>query len=399
MEQENGIADLNKLYDAFRASMKGSSWKPKSQQFESNWLCNLVGTSNNLEKRSYTAGEDESEFTINERGKTRHIHGSAIEDRVVRHVLCDNELQPKLAPYLIYNNGASRKGKGLAFSREMFERDMHNFYLKYRTNEGYVGFVDFSKFYDNIRHDKIREIIYPKIPEETHWLMDTILKHFEIDVSYMTDEEYENCIEQKFDSVAYYDNVPEELRKAGRQYMPKSVDIGDQVSQDVGVFFPTRIDNYVKIVRGFKWYGRYMDDMYIICKDREELKSIIAGIAVEAKELGLFINEKKTRICKLSDTFKYLQIKYTLTDAGKLIKRINPKNVTRERRRLKAYKHLIDEGKMTYADVEQAARSWMGEYSKLMSKLQIKHMKSLYQELFGKELTWKQQSPSKTERH
>ena len=72
------------------------------------------------------------------------------------------------------------------------------------------------------------------------------------------------------------------------------------------------------------------------------------------------------------------------------MKRINPKAVTRERKRLKAYRHLMNDGRMEYPDIEQAARSWMGDYSKLMSKKQIKHMKTLYVGLFGKELVWKQ---------
>ncbi len=45
---------------------------------------------------------------------------------------------------------------------------------------------------------------------------------------------------------------------------------------------------------------------------------------------------------------------------------------------------------MPYEDVEQAVKSWMGEYSKVMSKRQIKNIKKLYMELFGKELVWKQ---------
>lgn len=383
-----GLADMNRLYDAFLASMKGSSWKEEPQRFEIDFLSEIVKLKRELETRTYKTTPG-TEFELNERGKVRHIHGARMRDRVVRHSLCDGELSDALHPYLIYNNGASQKGKGITFARTMFERDLHNYWLKYRTNEGYVGFVDFSKFYDNIRHDKIRELVYPKLSEEAQWLLDEILSTFMVDVSYMTDEEYARCMDEKFNSVWYFENVPKEAR-TGQKWMPKSVDIGDQVSQDIGIFFPTPIDNYVKIVRGCKWYGRYMDDMYIICHDRKEVQSIIEGITAEAESIGLFINERKTHICKLADTYKYLQIKYTLTETGKVVKRINPKSVTRERTRLKAYRHLMDKGKMQYQDIEQAARSWMGDYAKLMSKKQIKHMKALYLELFGKELAWKQ---------
>lgn len=378
---------MNVLYDAFLASMKGSAWKREPQKFEHDWLAELAALKRELESGNYRTLPG-SEFRLNERGKIRHIHGGRMRDRVVRHALCDNVLGPRPAPYLIHNNGASQKGKGLSFAREMFQRDLHNYYLSHGSNEGYIGFVDFSKFYDNIRHDKLKELVYPRIPEENRWLMDEILRAMEVDVSYMAEAEYRTCMERKFNSVEYYEKVPERLR-TGEKWMAKSVNIGDQVSQDVGVFFPHRIDNYAKIVRGLRFYGRYMDDIYFITETKEEAQSIIDGIKGQAKQLGIFINEKKTRIVKLSSRFKYLQIKYSLSDTGRVIRRINPVSVTRERRKLKAYKRLMDRGVIPYEDIEQAYKSWMGAFAKLMSKKQRKHMKQLFRELFGKEPKWK----------
>lgn len=386
---ENRISDMNALYEAFKASMKGSAWKEEPQRFEIDFLSEITRLHQELESRTYKTSPG-TEFTLNERGKIRYIHGSRIRDRVVRHSLCDEELAEALKPYLIHNNGASQKGKGISFSRNMFERDLHNYWLENRTNEGYVGFIDLSKFYDNIQHEKIKELIDPKISEFSQWLLGEILSTFEIDVSYMDDEEFSHCMERRFNSVEYHEKISDEQR-TGEKFMPKSVDIGDQVSQDIGVFFPTRLDNYAKIVRGCKRYGRYMDDIYIIGESKEYVESVIAGIKVEAEKLGLFINEKKTRVVKLSGTYKYLQVKYSLTETGKVIKRINPKSVTRERRKIKAYKRLLDKGEMLYEDIEQAVKSWMGTFARLMSKKQIKNMKALYKELFGKELTWKKQ--------
>lgn len=384
------ITDLNILYDAYRASMKGSAWKEEPQRFEIDFLSEIIKLSNELENRTYKTSKGTT-FIFRERGKARLIHGGRMRDRVVRHALCDTELTPKLHPYLIYNNGASQKGKGISFARENFERDLHNYWLRHRSNDGYVGFIDLSKFYDNMQHDKILESICPKIPDEAAWLLTEILKTFEVDVSYMSDDEYARCMEAKFNSIEYHATIPDEL-KTGEKKMRKSVDIGDQVSQDIGVFFPTRLDNYAKIVRGCKYYGRYMDDIYLIGETRAEVSSIIEGISEQAKLLGLFINEKKTHIARLSDTYKYLQIRYTLTDTGKVIRRINPKNVTRERRKLKAYKRLLDSSRMPMEDIETAFRSWLCAQYKYMSNKQIINMLTLYQELFRRNLTWKKHS-------
>ena len=381
------IDDTNILYDAMMASMNGSAWKLEPQKFYNNWLTYLYDLKMELRTGTYKTSPC-SEFTLNERGKIRHIHGNRMRDRVVRHALCDEILAPCLDKYLIENNPASRKGKGITYARARFEKDLHNFYLKHRTNQGYVGFVDFSKYYDNIRHDKIKESIYTRIPEEIHWLMDEIIDDFEIDVSYMTDEQYATCLEDKFDSVWYYENVTDD-QKTGEKMMAKSVNIGDQSSQNIGIYFPTPIDNYCKIVRGLKWYGRYMDDVYFIVPTRDEALDIIEGIKEVAADLNIFINDRKTRIVKMDRTFKYLQIKYWITPTGKVVKRINPKAVTRERRKLKAYKRILDQGIIDYETVEQAYKSWMGDYTKLMSKKQIEGMKQLYKDLFGKEPRWK----------
>ena len=381
------IADMNVLYAAYRASMRGSAWKREPQMFEHNWLYELTCLKHELESQTYKTSPG-SEFTLNERGKVRHIHGGRMRDRVVRHALCDEVIGPSIKPYLIHNNGASQKNKGLSFARKQFEKDLHNYYLKHGNNEGFIVFGDFSKFYDNIQHRKIKTLLYPKIPDDTHWLLDEILHNMEVDVSYMTDDEFATCMGRKFNSVEYYETVPKNCR-TGKKMMPKSVDIGDQLSQDIGIFFPHRIDNYVKIVRGVKFYGRYMDDFYFICETKEEALSILNGIRELCKELGLYLNEAKTHIVKLSANYKYLQIKYTLTATGKVIRRINPKSVTRERQKLKSYKRLLDKRGIPYESIKQAYKSWMGDYTKLMSKAQTKRMKQLYKGLFGEDVRWK----------
>lgn len=386
----NEIADMNILYDAFVASMKGSSWKEEPQRFEMDIISELVKLKRELASKEYRTAAG-SEFVLHERGKERFIHGSRVRDRIVRHALCDAVLNDAIQPYLIHNNGASQKGKGISFARSMFEKDLHSYWLEHRSNEGYVGFVDLSKFYDNIQHEKIRDCIYPLLSEDCQWLMDEILRTFEVDVSYMTDDEYERCLDEKFNSIKYYTEIPKSMR-TGEKMMLKSVNIGDQVSQNIGVYFPTPIDNYVKIVRGVKRYGRYMDDMYIIAESREEILDIVEGIKEQAKKLGLFINDRKTHIAKLSDTFRFLQIRYTLTETGKVYRRIGQAAITRERRRLKAYKRLLEQNKMLYDDIENAFRSWFGNYYRYMSLQQIDNMCKLYLELFGRLPTWKKHS-------
>lgn len=381
------LTDMNVLYDSYKLAMKGSAWKAGPQRFERDYLEEIVKLKKELESGNYKPSPA-SEFTLNERGHVRHIHGGAMRDRVVEHALCDRVINPAIEPYLIYNNGASQKGKGVSFTRDQFARDLHNYYLEYGDNKGWVGLVDFSKFYDNIRHDKAREMIRPLIDDFSYQVFSTILDTFMVDVSYMDDDEYASCMDRKFNSIDYYDNITREMR-TGEKFMAKSLNIGNQISQSIGIFYPTAIDNYATVVKGFRRYHRYMDDIAMIHKDRDYIRETIDEMRLEAKKLGLFINDRKTRIVRMSDTFVFLQRKYFVTETGKVVIRITPRAVTRERRKIKAYKRILDRGIIEYSDAEQAVRSWMGANVKHMSKKQIQNMKELYKEQFGKELRWK----------
>lgn len=106
-------------------------------------------------------------------------------------------------------------------------------------------------------------------------------------------------------------------------------------------FYPSRIDNYCKIVKSLKYYGRYMDDIYIIHPDKKYLQQLLLELKEIADELGLVINMKKTRICKIDRTFTYLKIKYTLLEDGTIVKKLHRDSIVRERRRLKNMLNLI----------------------------------------------------------
>lgn len=201
----------------------------------------------------------------------------------------------------------------------------------------------------------------------------------------MTDEEYETCMEDVFNKIEY--RMIPKSKLTGEKFMDKSVNIGDQLSQVIGIYYPYRIDNYVKYVRSQKFYGRYMDDWYIMNPSKEELLDLLENIRAIAKELGIHINEKKTRIVKISSTYKFLQIKYTLTDSGKIIKRINPKRVTTMRRKLKKLAVKVENGEIPYENVEGMFRGWMGDFYKLLSKQQRKNLIKLYEDLFNKVIT------------
>lgn len=368
------IFDGNALYAAFKRAKQGSDWKPQVQRFEMTYLLELSKMQTELQEKTYRFLPATS-FIINERGKTRCISGEQIADRIVKHSLCDEILTPSIRDYLIYDNGASLTGRGIDFTRRRLLTHLRKYYAKHQSNEGYILLIDFSKYYDNIRHDILMEQ-FKTITDNEHalWLLEKILDRSKVDVSYMSDEEYAVCMTTVFNSLVH-DKVDRKLL-TGEKFMAKHLNIGDQVAQVAGIGYPMEIDNYIKIVRGIKYYGRYMDDSYVISDSKEHLQELMGEIVAIAARNGITVNTHKTRICKLSDYWRFLQVQYALTDTGRVIQKINPKRLTCMRRKMKKLAPILPS-----KDFEGWYNSWFRNHYKIMSKRQRENMNTLFQQL------------------
>ena len=391
----NPYYDANVLYDAGNRAMKGSRFKYGSKLYEMEQLLITARLQDALQNGTYQP-KGSTKFPLSERGKKRLISSIATSDKAVNHVICDEVLTPYLQKFLQYDNSASQKGKGVAFHRRRFENDLRNYYREEGTNEGWALFIDLSGYYANIQHVPCKAVFHElllksdlddDLREITEELIARIFKTFEMDVSRFSDEDIKAMMQGKADPFLNVD-VPKTLL-TGEKMLEKGTDIGNQLAQNIGIVFPYRIDNYCKICCGMKHYGRYTDDMHILHRSKEVLLKVLDGIRAIAAEYGLILNEKKTRLCKLSGEYRYLQVKYTLLQNGVVVRRIHPKAITRERRKLKAYKRLRDKGIVTQQEIDGYFRSWISGNYKYMSRDQIESMSSLYVELFGRSVTWK----------
>lgn len=158
------LCDLDNLYDSFQKCKKGTDWKASVQYYEADIIRNITKARNELLNGTYRQ-KPFSEFELSERGKRRHIKALHISDRVIQRNLCDNILNPHLFRYLIYDNGASQKGKGIEFTRKRLQAHLEKYYRKH-GNKGYVLLIDFSKYFDNICHDELCRKIAEKIDDE-----------------------------------------------------------------------------------------------------------------------------------------------------------------------------------------------------------------------------------------
>ena len=346
-----------KYTEAAKKLSKSSGWKYQTQRFLLNRLTEISRLKKEVESGNYEPGQG-SVFEINENGHHRLVKSMVPRDAVFQHALCDGVIIPTVKRRIIHDNGAGLKGRGLSYTRRRFEEHLRWHYRRYGT-EGYVLIIDFSKYFDNIKHETVlAQIATVFKDEELTETIRRILKTYEVDISY-TDKDLENGL---FNSLEH-ESVPKELL-TGERMMRKSLGIGAPVSQTIGILYPTPIDNYIKTVKAVHCYDVYMDDRIIIHLDKQFLKDILQEITAIAKSLGIHINPKKTQIVKLSHGFTWLKTRYILTATGKIIKKIPKDVVKRERRKLRKMGEMVRAGEMSEADYINQYQSWRGDKRK-----------------------------------
>lgn len=90
------VFSFERLYESYRASVRGVGWKASTQRYKAASLANVTKTHEELIAGRYCS-KGFYEFDIVERGKPRHIRSVHISERVVQRCLCDYCLVPMLS--------------------------------------------------------------------------------------------------------------------------------------------------------------------------------------------------------------------------------------------------------------------------------------------------------------
>lgn len=335
------VASLKSLYYAAKKAATGVSWKASVQRYLLSILFKIQRTRENL-----LAGKDIRkgfiEFDISERGKLRHIKSVHFDERVVQKTLCKNSLYPTMTNSIIHHNYASQKGKGTHYAENKFTNYLRDFIRKNGTL-GYILSIDFKGYFESIMHEPLK---------------DTFRKFF-------TDEKIIKLADDFVDA-----------------FGSRGLGLGSETSQINAIVHINSIDHYIKEVEHIKYYGRYMDDSFIIHTDKEFLKQLLKRLEIKYKEYGITINKKKTKITKIKNCFTFLKTRFFITDTGKIIRKPCRESITRERRKLKKQAKLFKKGVLKLSEIEQSYQSWRGSIQHRNSRKTIQTMDKLYKQLF-----------------
>ena len=364
----DNIITYQNYYKSLTNCNRGVGFKVSVQEFNQNAITEVDEIVTTIKDGEIPKLSNVKKVSIRERGKERIITPIRINDRITQKVICDNCLVDSVQRHLIYDNGESTKGKGTDFARNRVYIMLQRAVDQYGSNF-YVLKFDFKSFFDSIPHSTCIKVL-------NEIFSDKRISGFIIGIIKSYPLREASKIEDPIE------------RELAIQHIKSNKDVGiclgSQISQVMALVVPNELDHLIKDKESVRPYVRYMDDGIIFSDDKEYLKSLLIKMQETVTKLGLKFNPKKTYITKATKGFTFMKVRYFVTkDDCKIIRKLDPSGATRMRRKLKKYKVLVDEGKMSLDDVYASMQSWL-EHAKIAKSYNTrKSMLKLYDKLFG----------------
>lgn len=337
----SAVFSWSNLWRSYLNCRKNVAWKGSVQRYIFDAPNRVTQTHRKLMQGKYKCVTPH-EWDTWERGKKRHIKSVPIGERVVQRCLADNALIPVLAPSFIYDNGACLRNKGYDFAQRRLKCHLDRFYRRHGT-EGYILLFDFSRFYDNVDHDLIRDIL-----------------------------------KRRFTDRRILGMVDEIMATFGTT----GLGLGSQISQILALASANELDHFVKQTLGIRFYARYNDDGYLIHESKEYLQECLARMQEACDRLHIKLNMDKTHIIKLSHGFKFLKARIYPTSTGKIVCKMNKKSIVTERRKLKKLKRKLQDGVIDMKHIAMQYQAWRSFALKFDAWRTVQSMDALYKQLY-----------------
>lgn len=314
------VTDFGNMYKAFRKSKSGKGYKNSATKFDSMVLEGVNVLIKQLKDRAYKVS-DYTEFKVYE-PKERVIKTTSFKDKVVQHCLCDNVILPRLQDVFIHDNCAGQKGKGTLFGLNRLSEQMQDFYKRYGF-DGYILKCDITKFFYNISHEQLKNIVeyYFGYDDGICWLCDLFIDS--------TDG--------------------------------KGIPLGNQINQGFALLYLDGMDKLITGELGIEYYGRYMDDFYLIHPSKEYLKYCLEVITEFLKTLDLTMNGK-TQIFPFKNGVSYLGFHTYIVNGGKVIRKVKNQNKRNAQKKYLRMAKLVASGKLSrekFDDSYQAYKNYI----------------------------------------
>lgn len=321
MTEFEKVLDFHNMYRAFRKAKCGKGYKKSAARFDLSALDGVNSLISQLRNKTYRVS-DYSEFKVYE-PKERLIQTTSFKDKVVQHSLCDNVIMPRLQRVFIRDNCAGQIGKGTLFGLDRLSRQMEDFYRKYGT-DGYILKCDITKFFYNISHPQLKDIVHYHFGHDPDvcWLCDLFIDSTE----------------------------------------GKGIPLGNQINQGFALLYLDGMDKLIKYELGIEYYGRYMDDFYLMHPSKAYLTHCLEVITAYLETLELTLNGK-TQVFPFKNGVSYLGFHTYVSGDGTVIRRLKNQNKRNAQRKFIRMAKLVAEGRLPPEKFRVSYDAWKNHIS------------------------------------
>lgn len=305
------IDNINKMCDLVCSKMKNKEKAEKFMLYKSEHIINIRNKlmSKNLDFSKYSI------FLITD-PKCRVIMSQSIEDKVINHLIAKYLLVDVYEN--IYTNSmcATRKDKGSSYGIHLLKKYLNK--IKYKYTNFYYLKIDIKKYFYNIDHNILKEILNKKIKDKD--ALEVLYKIID-----STNDNYINkCIDNLKNNRIHYlkdSNLIREVEEIPLYKYNKGCSIGNQTSQAFGLIYLYEFNHYLKERLHLKYVINYMDDFIIIHEDKDYLKLCLKQIRQYLfNNLKLELNEKKTRIDSIKNGIDFLGYRFIIKNSKVIMK-------------------------------------------------------------------------------
>ena len=304
---------FEKLLAAHKKARCGKREKKEIIIFELNLESEILRLENELKHGTYKHG-DYREFKIYE-PKERVIKASKYSDRVMHQWYVENFIKPYFVPQFIQNSYAGIETRGMHKASKDVQKAMRT--AKAKWENYYILKMDITKYFQNIDKKILWEILKRKIKDrKLLWLTREII-----------------------------------LSTEGMKGLP----LGNYTSQMFANIYLNELDQYAKHKLKCKYYFRYMDDIVILCENKEIAQNTLKEITKLLDErLKLSLNSK-TKIFKSVQGVNFCG--YKINEH-----RLKIRNTSKYRmkRKLKKYTRQLKDGEITLPEIQRSIAGWLG---------------------------------------
>lgn len=297
MDIQLDLFDPNKqiLYDLFKAYYNARKNKRNTinqLRFEQNYESNLLALYNQIVNRNYKI--DPSICFINFDPVQREIFAANFKDRIVHHLIF-NYINPIFERVFINDSYSCRIGKGTSYGIKRISHFIRSCTQNYK-HEAYILKLDIKGYFMAMN----RNILYNKV-------LATLIKHQQLKSNKLPEYIYKTVV-YLIETVIFNNPTKNCIIKGNKsdwQGLPASkslfkadkncgLPIGNLTSQLFGNVYMNDLDHFIKIKLKCKYYGRYVDDFFIINQNKDYLKQLIPQISeFLQKKLQLTLHPNK----------------------------------------------------------------------------------------------------------